>query len=297
MNISPLINLSPYRVAVLLAAFNGENWIAEQLNSIFSQEMVEVHVFVSLDASTDKTLDILKDYADREFPITILPYGARFGHAAKNFYNLIAKTLVDEFDYVAFSDQDDIWMPSKLSRGICMMRNSDALGYSSDVIAFWPNGKKRYIKKSYKQKKLDYLFEGAGPGCTYILEISSYIQFQRFVTQKLEELYGFESHDWLCYAFFRSRGFKWLIDNQPSLYYRQHSSNQFGANASLVAYFRRLKLMREGWYWDQCSRLATLTVGHDVLRKSLILKILQTRRRFVHSLILLVVMMFSRKKY
>ena len=164
-----------------MAAFNGEEWIEEQLNSIFSQQDIEVNLFVSLDLSTDKTADILKNFKSKEPNLFMSPYGEKFGSAAKNFFRLINDINVENYDYVAFSDQDDIWQPRKIIKGIKAIQSHNSEAYSSDVIAFWPNGKKKLIKKSYPQKKYDFMFESAGPGFTYIFKIKPFLDFQKFI--------------------------------------------------------------------------------------------------------------------
>ena len=121
------------RVAVLLAAYNGEQWIANQLDSIWSQEFVTVDVFISLDLSSDGTLTFLQNLEEKHYNLFLLPYGERFGGAAKNFYRLIKDVDVSAYDYVAFADQDDIWLPGKLYRGIRAMQSSKSTAFSSDV--------------------------------------------------------------------------------------------------------------------------------------------------------------------
>ena len=94
------------KIAVLLAAYNGERWIQEQINSILTQKKVDVTVYVSLDLSNDKTLDIIETYKKKS--VILLPYGDKFGAAAPNFYRLIQDVDFQNYDYIALSDQDDI---------------------------------------------------------------------------------------------------------------------------------------------------------------------------------------------
>ena len=97
-------------IAVLLAAYNGEQYINEQLNSILNQEGVQLSIFISVDKCNDSTLCIVNDYLSR-FPeeITILPYGKQYGSAGQNFVRLLSDVQFDHYDYVSFADQDDIW--------------------------------------------------------------------------------------------------------------------------------------------------------------------------------------------
>jgi rhamnosyltransferase len=267
------------RVAVLLAAYNGERWIRYQLDSIWSQEGVAVDIFISLDYSSDSTLSLLQSLQSKHNNLFILSYGERFGGAAKNFYRLIKEVDISKYDYVAFSDQDDIWLSNKLYRGIETMESSGSTAYSSDVMAFWSNGRQKLIKKSYPQKRFDFIFESAGPGCTYIFCIEPYLDFQDFVISHWARVLEVEFHDWLAYAFFRSRGHKWLIDNSPTMLYRQHEFNQFGANSSWVAYLRRLSLIKEGWFVNQVQTISKILGLPHVSKKFILSNFMQTRRK------------------
>ena len=116
-----------YKIAVLLAAYNGEKWIKEQIDSILNQESVDVKLFISCDLSTDKTMDLLTSYNSEK--ISILPYGERYGAAAPNFYRLIREVSFSDFDYIALSDQDDIWLSDKLISAINCIEESHAVAY------------------------------------------------------------------------------------------------------------------------------------------------------------------------
>lgn len=73
------------RVAVLLAAYNGTQWIEEQLASILAQSAVDVTVYISVDASTDGTETWCAQFAADHQNMVVLPSGFRFGGASRNF--------------------------------------------------------------------------------------------------------------------------------------------------------------------------------------------------------------------
>ncbi len=97
------------QVAVLLAAYNGTQWIEEQLASILAQSVVKVTVYISVDASTDETETWCAEFAADHPNIFVLPSGFRFGGASRNFFRLIRDVDLQAYDYVSFADQDDIW--------------------------------------------------------------------------------------------------------------------------------------------------------------------------------------------
>ncbi|MCI3085788.1 glycosyltransferase [Escherichia coli] len=174
------------KVAVLLAAYNGEQWIQEQISSILKQKNVDVTLFISIDQSSDNTLMLCEELALSEPRINLLPYGDIFGGAALNFYRLIKDVDFTSFDYISFADQDDIWLEDKLQRASLFLEKYDV--YSSNVIAFWSNGKAVLINKAQPQVKYDFLFEAAGPGCTYVIHRDVAIEFKKFIISKWQEV-------------------------------------------------------------------------------------------------------------
>lgn len=250
-------------VAVLLAAYNGMSWIEEQLASILAQSNVQVSVFISVDPSTDSTESWCADYALTHPNVTLLLPAGPFKGAARNFFRLVRDVDFSPYHFVSFSDQDDIWYPDKLERAIAKLRSDDIDGYSSNVVAFWPNGRRMLVDKAQPQVQWDHLFEAAGPGCTYVLKPALAAGFKRLIVDEWERVQEVALHDWFCYAYARSHGFKWLIDPVPGMDYRQHADNQVGVNAGLAQSMVRLRKMWQGWWFEQVRLIGDL-VGQDL---------------------------------
>ncbi|EAP95089.1 glycosyltransferase [Vibrio splendidus] len=243
------------RVLVILAAYNGEKWIQEQVDSILKQTGVSLDILCSVDLSTDSTFEILDSYGSDK--VKVLPYGERYGGAGPNFYRLFRDASFQEYDYVALADQDDIWLDDKVISAIYEMELSSSEALSSDVTAFWADGKEKTIVKSSPQTSYDHFFESPGPGCSFVLSHDLALGLQVFIKSKCEsEL--IDLHDWLIYAFARSFGYKWTISNKSKLLYRQHDNNQCGANSGIKGIGKRFKIMRKGWYSSQVIRLFKL---------------------------------------
>ena len=243
------------KIAVLLASYNGVKYIKEQVDSILNQKEVDVTIFISDDLSTDKTIEYLQDIYKDFKNIVYLPSGSKFGGAGKNFFRLIRDVDFSSFDFISFVDQDDIWYEDKLIRAIKTIEDKQLDAYSSNVLAFWEDGKEMIINKSSLQARYDYLFEAAGPGCTYVLKKDLAISLQNFICENWEEVNKVELHDWFIYAFARENNYKWHIDEKPSMRYRQHTSNQVGANDGLKAKLKRLKKVFSSWYREEIIKI------------------------------------------
>jgi rhamnosyltransferase len=242
--------------AVLMAAFNGMEWIEEQVDSILMQKGVAVTLYISIDTSSDGTFEWCKARADIDPRVVVLPDVGRFGGAAKNFFRLIRDVDFSTFDYISLSDQDDIWIEDKLLAAHESIVKNNVVAYSANVDAFWPDGRKMLIDKSQRQRAFDFLFEPAGPGCSYVLKVSEANSFKDFLTDDSDSLDDVGLHDWLIYAWYRACGLKWYIDPVPRVLYRQHGGNQIGANSGLRSFVTRLRLLRSGWYRSEVSKVA-----------------------------------------
>ena len=254
-----MTELRPPHVKVLLATFNGATWLREQLETAMAQQGVRVSLLVSDDGSTDDTLDTLYRWAQQHHDAEILPPRGPQAGAANNFFHLLRNVRLDEdVDYVALCDQDDRWLPDRLARAIARMAEDGAAAYSSDVIAFWPDGTKRLLGKANSQRRWDHLLEPAGPGCTYVMHRELAAEIQMELRHDPERFFGVGYHDWLIYAFARSRRLRWTIDPQPSLWYRQHAHNELGANMGIAGIQRRWGRLTSGWFREQVLLIADL---------------------------------------
>ena len=277
------MNDSQARIAVLLAAYNGIEFIEDQLQDILQQQGVTVTVFISVDLSTDNSYQWCCDFSEKHPQVQVLSYGMKFGGAARNFYRLIKEVDFSSFEYIALSDQDDIWLDDKLLTACTKLQEGHFDAYSGNVMAFWQDGREHLINKALPQRKYDYLFEAAGPGCTYVLRTEPMLQFKTLLTSKWEKAQLVGLHDWFIYAFFRANGLDWFIDPDYKLLYRQHTENQVGVNKGWQANLKRLTLLRNGWIKQQVVSISDLVGNHslDIHSRLAILKnISQLRRRF-----------------
>ena len=232
-----------------MATYNGSNYIREQIESIICQEGVKVAIYISDDSSSDDTINIVKE----KFPdidITINKPGT--GSAANNFMKMIETfDFSQDYDFVAFADQDDIWLPKKLRVAAELLVEKKASLYCSNLTT-WNISSSSYtlLKKDFPQKRFDYLFEGGSAGCTYVFTREFAIGLQKFLFKLDSSNWERFSHDWLVYFFARSRNFSVSIDSNSYIHYRLHDSNVHGHlnKLSFATVKEKSKQVLEGYY-------------------------------------------------
>ena len=108
-----------------MAAHNGEKFIYRQIKSILSQQNIQVFIFINDDDSKDFTIKVCSSLVKIYSNITLFENKSlRFGSSAANFFNMIEKIDFEKYDFVGFSDQDDIWKPFKISRAIIRLKKT-----------------------------------------------------------------------------------------------------------------------------------------------------------------------------
>lgn len=208
-------------VTVFMSTFNGEKYIEEQIDSILNQEDVNVTLFIRDDGSTDKTLDILREYEKKK--LIHLYTGKNLGYG-KSFLHLFRYVNIHT-PYYAFADQDDVWEPTKLKNAILELNHFDddkSKLYFSNLKLVDSN--LNYIKeKSFPNLKLTLgsaFVRQRIAGCTMVFN------------DKLFELarkcdfddYSFHiSHEWI-YILCLAVGGNVFYDKNAYILYRRHDN-------------------------------------------------------------------------
>jgi glycosyltransferase involved in cell wall biosynthesis len=99
-------------VSVVLGTYNGEKYLKEQIDSILQQTYSNIELVVTDDCSTDNTPTILREFADRHENVRVYFNEKNLGFV-RNFEKAVQQA---QGKYIAFSDQDDIWLPEKIQR-------------------------------------------------------------------------------------------------------------------------------------------------------------------------------------
>ena len=102
------------KIAVLLAGYNGQKYIQEQVLSLLSQRKVLVEIFIRVDGESEIFIEFISRLA-KQFKNIHYIKGDVISSSSSNFYNLILGMSSYDFDYYAFCDQDDVWLDNKLN--------------------------------------------------------------------------------------------------------------------------------------------------------------------------------------
>jgi glycosyltransferase involved in cell wall biosynthesis len=243
-------------VAILLATYNGARHLAEQLDSIVAQTHDDWTIHASDDGSTDGTLALLLTYRERlGADRLVLWQGPRAGYS-RNFMSMLHREGIDG-DYVAFSDQDDVWDADKLQKALLAL---DAV--PPDRPALY-GGRSRLIDEAGRPFGLSPLF-GRRPSFANALVQSLAGGNTMLLNRRARALMcrapasaRVVSHDWWAYLVVSGAGGRVIYDREPTLGYRQHAENIIGSNAGVGARLRRMADMVGGRHreWNEANVL------------------------------------------
>lgn len=217
-------------VLVLLSTYNGERYLREQLDSLYAQEGVGIHILVRDDGSSDRTLDILNEYSIKYGNLEIIK-GYNVG-ATRSFYQLVYYAIDNLacFDFYAFCDQDDFWKSQKI---ITAVRRLDKLKGENRL--YFCNS--TYVDENLNIiKESDFYYDGCfkhciirniALGCTMVLNNNLFLLAGKaskcFFVEDREEYIPL--HDVWFYAFAHCIGASVLYDRDSHIMYRQHGNN------------------------------------------------------------------------
>jgi glycosyltransferase involved in cell wall biosynthesis len=257
-------------VAILMCTYNGEQFLAEQLDSIKAQTHQNWKLWVSDDGSSDSTLDILKRYQnDWGAGRLVITMGPRAG-STRNFLALTANPEIQTEGY-AWADQDDVWEPEKLSRSIAFLQAQSAgrpVLYGTRTLL--TDASNRSIGHSALFTKppsfANALVQSIAGGNT--------MMFNHAARELLAEAAVGVSpiaHDWWAYQVISGCGGLVHYDPWPGVRYRQHGGNQIGSNLHPMARLLRLRLLMGGSFsaWLDGNIEALAVIRHRMSPQSL----------------------------
>ncbi|MES5782688.1 glycosyltransferase family 2 protein [Lacticaseibacillus rhamnosus] len=226
------------RVAVLVATYNGEAYVKQQLDSILSQKNIsnfDYQVYVYDDGSTDKTSEILRGY---QHSIRMVPKDKNYQGVKSAIYTLLLNV---DADYYYFADQDDVWEPNKVEEMQLLWRklnSNEPGGVYSDLLLVdkennslqttmlgingWSKGEKRDLSF--------LLFDPRVTGAAFSINREARNLIVQLPKDEFMKVTMHDSFLALVISAFNNLVFL----PKPLVRYRQHGNNQIGAKRSFL---------------------------------------------------------------
>jgi len=230
-------------VSILLATYNGEPYISEQLDSLIGQTFKDFVIYICDDQSTDSTLSIIQEYAAQYHKkIFVTQNGRNTGSPKHNFIKMM---IEHKDDYIMLCDQDDVWLPDKIEKTLNKTRElettygkttpilvhtdlrvvDERLGHISGSVL------KEVLSDCSKTSLNKKIVQNTVTGCT--------IMYNRALADMIQtEPEYMIMHDWWVLLIASAFGKIGTI-YEPTVLYRQHENNEIGAKKkqSLGEYF------------------------------------------------------------
>ena len=242
------------KINVLLACFNGMQFLRAQLQSIAEQENVRVNLFTADDGSTDGSIAEIESFKatgaiKQIYFIKTLPNQG----AAKVFLGLLATAILHvdttENDLFAFCDQDDVWHSDKL------IKADSAIEIFDQQLPILYGGRTRLVNADLEHVGYSPLFkrlpsfknalvQSLMGGNTMVFNYAA----AKVIAPESNQLLHVSMHDWWAYQIVSGVGGVVIYDETPFINYRQHGNNLLGANTGLVSRIRRFARLMRGEY-------------------------------------------------
>ncbi|MFT4153290.1 glycosyltransferase family 2 protein [Parafilimonas sp.] len=239
-------------VNILLASYNGEKFIAAQIDSIVNQTHQNWQLYIRDDGSTDNTLKIIREYERKFAGIHVINDNYGNVGSCQNF-SLLTTSVKNGNEYTMFCDQDDVWMPGKIEITLKEMLNAEKLYGKDYPLLVHTNflyadeklkpikSKENFQPNKTRTELANLLCQNHVKGCTQL------------INKKLLDLVGAdppaaENHDYWV-ALVASAFAKVIYINEKTMLYRQHGENistQFNDD-SFIKRFRRILIERKNF--------------------------------------------------
>ena len=260
-------------VTILMSTYNGEKYLAEQIDSILTQSYQNINILVRDDGSNDGTVEILDAYKSRG---KLEWYsGANFG-AGRSFFDLVLQA--PESDFYAFADQDDVWDKDKIEIAIQRLLNIDRQKVAMYCSATRPVDQNLCPIPVKKARQITPTFglslaECIASGCTYVFNRRALEEYRKYKSEYVD------IHDWTLYKIIMALDGIVIFDAEPHISYRQHGNNTMGfQNRGLNHWVKRIRRFSEPGTRNRISKAAFY------IRLIYYKKMCQTNRKIIDNL-------------
>ena len=244
------------KVVVLMSTWQGERHVEQQMDSVLRQLPAGGIVIVRDDGSTDGTVQRIENFGDAR--ITLIR-GKNVGFV-RSFFSLL-DAAPDDADFVMLCDQDDVWLPHKISRAVAHLQRFDGVPalYCSRLElvdeALTPLGLSPEWKRGPSFRNA--LTENIVTGCTCGINRAALPLARQY--GNLNSIYF---HDWWLYLVVAAFG-EVIVDPEPTILYRQHAGNAIGMGSGLGRYLAILRFLRKkNWVHIMFDQLENFRAVH-----------------------------------
>lgn len=244
--------LSDNIIAIVMATYNGEKYLEEQIQSIIDQSYLDWSIFIHDDGSTDNTNTIIDSYVEK-YPTKIFRVNGKSCGCARNNFFFITENV--EAEYYMYCDQDDIWLPDKIKKTYNRMKEIEDKSIPTLVyteLSVVDNNMEMIAERMSSYQNLDcnnntlnrLLIQNVVTGCTMMINRSL-----RDIMIRYKDVQNIRMHDWWAALIASAVGKISYID-EPTILYRQHLGNSVGAqNDNNIMYqvdrIKKSELMRK----------------------------------------------------
>jgi glycosyltransferase involved in cell wall biosynthesis len=231
--------MMPLTISVAMCTFNGDSFLAPQLESIAAQDCPPDELVVCDDGSTDTTLETLRNFARRApFPVRVEINPANLG-STRNFEKCISRC---QGSIVALADQDDIWYPHKLRKLEVALRESDEIVAAFSDADIIDDDSRRIGLRLWASFGLDHARQrkfaaGHAPEvlCNHPVITGATLAFRRDRFHRMRPIPTNQFHDaWITFLLAASG--KFALVREPLMQYRRHRRQQVGPGASSLRF-------------------------------------------------------------
>lgn len=231
-------------VAILMATYNGEKYLREQIESIRRQSFKDWTLYISDDGSKDSTLDIIKKYCDNDDRIQLFDIGLSRQGAGMNFLTML--NVIDS-EYYMFCDQDDVWFDDKIEKSLCRMKTVEKENPNLPVIVhtsrcFTDSELNIRVKSEFNPKNKPHdvierkleLMKNPNILRIYTIVGGCTMMMNKKVKDVVFPYCNVRVHDSVCAMAVANNGGVISTILEPTMYYRLHSGQTCGVRSNSI---------------------------------------------------------------
>lgn len=251
-------------VTILMGVYNGAAHLPEQLDSFVAQRGAQWQLVASDDGSSDDSAAVMAAFVAAQ-PVGVVRLMRGPGQGFARNYLAMLRSLPDQPGWLAFADQDDVWLPHRLSAGLKALGDGAGTAMYCSRTLIWNDqtGAQRLSRPRPRPPGFrNALVQNIAAGNTILLTpaAAALLVAAAAVTKDVV------AHDWWAYLLVTGAGGVVVHDDAPQLLYRQHGGNVIGSNDGVMSKLRRLIMLGNGTMcgWTD-SNLAALRAVADRL--------------------------------